>query len=115
MTIQEASSKSNVDIKELQYYEEKGLVEFKKEDFTLDIENENDEIEYISSIHMLFLMGMDISELRKLKEVEGNSPQAKNEKIKILRKYRFQLLEDIHGRQKSLDCLDYLIHKIKNR
>lgn len=32
LTIQEASSKSNVGIKELQYYEEKGLVEFQKED-----------------------------------------------------------------------------------
>lgn len=115
MTIQEASSKSNVGIKELQYYEEKGLIEFKKEDCALNTEIDNDEIEYISNIHLLFRMGMDISELKKLKEVEGNTPQAKNERIKILRKYRFQLLEDIHGRQKSLDCLDYIIHKIKNR
>ncbi len=30
-----------------------------------------------------------------------------------LRKYRQQLLEDIHVRQKRIDCLDYLLYAMK--
>lgn len=32
-------------------------------------------------------------------------------KIRILREHRRRVLEDIHQKQKSLDCLDYFIHK----
>lgn len=33
--------------------------------------------------------------------------------IKILRRHRLGLLEEIHRRQKSLDLIDYLIYKLK--
>lgn len=33
--------------------------------------------------------------------------------IKILRKLRLELLEEIHARQKSLDIVDYIIYKIR--
>lgn len=115
MTIKEASLKSNVDINKLKYYEKKGLLEFRNEVCSSESGSENDEIEYIRSIHLLFEMGMEMEELRKLKEVGRNNLQAKKEQVIILRKYRFQLLEDIHGRQQNLDCLDYIIHKLKNK
>lgn len=53
------------------------MVKFRKEGCTSDIELEDEKIEYICSIHLLFEMGMDMSELRKLKEVEGNPLQVK--------------------------------------
>ncbi len=39
----------------------------------------------------------------------GRRPQS----ICLLRKYRQQLLEDIHIRQKRIDCLDYLLYAMK--
>lgn len=38
---------------------------------------------------------------------------SKEEQIKILRKQRFKLLDDIHEKQQSLDALDYMIGEIK--
>ena len=35
------------------------------------------------------------------------------EMIRILRKFRFEVLEIIHEKQQSLDSLDYLIYKIR--
>ena len=33
--------------------------------------------------------------------------------IKILRRHRLDLLEEIHSKQKSLDLIDYIIYKIR--
>lgn len=35
--------------------------------------------------------------------------------IRLLRKYRYQILEEIHGKQQSLDAVDYMICKIKEQ
>ena len=35
------------------------------------------------------------------------------EQIRILRKHRFTLLNDIHSRQQSLDTIDYIIGRMK--
>jgi hypothetical protein len=36
------------------------------------------------------------------------------EEIRLLQRFRSRLLEDVHKKQQSLDCLDYLIHQIRN-
>ena len=33
--------------------------------------------------------------------------------VRILRKFRFEVLEKIHEKQQCLDSLDYLIYKIR--
>lgn len=33
--------------------------------------------------------------------------------LKILRRHRLDLLEEIHSRQKALDIIDYIIYKIR--
>lgn len=38
---------------------------------------------------------------------------AKEEQIKILRKIRAELLEEIHCKQQALDRLDYMLYEIK--
>lgn len=108
MTIQEASEKTHISVKKLKEYEEKGLLEFGQGISAADLE-------FICSIHFLAEMGMDAAEIKELKDAEGDNRQSREEQIRILRKYRFRLLEDIHSRQKSLDCLDYMIHKLKKR
>lgn len=35
--------------------------------------------------------------------------------IRLLRKCRYKLLDEIHGKQQSLDAIDYMICKIKEQ
>ena len=35
------------------------------------------------------------------------------EQMRMLRKYRFRLLDDIHSKQQSLDTIDYIIGRMK--
>lgn len=39
----------------------------------------------------------------------------KNERVRILRKTRGQILEEIHSKQQLLDQVDFMIHEIKCR
>lgn len=39
--------------------------------------------------------------------------KTKEDQIRILRKSRLQLLDEIHSKQQLLDRLDYMIHEIK--
>lgn len=39
--------------------------------------------------------------------------KTKEERIRILRKNRAQLLEEIHGKQQLLDQLDYMLYELK--
>lgn len=51
-----------------------------------------------------------------LEEIAGlvkDEKKTKEEKVRILRRHRLQLLEDIHGMQQLLDQLDYVIHELK--
>lgn len=41
------------------------------------------------------------------------SGKTKDDQIRILRKNRLQLLDEIHSKQQLLDQLDYMIHEIK--
>lgn len=46
------------------------------------------------------------------KQIEENG-RTKEEKIRILRKNRAQLLDEIHGKQQLLDQLDYMLYEMK--
>lgn len=39
--------------------------------------------------------------------------KTKEDQIRILRKSRLQLLDEIHSKQQLLDQLDYMLHEIK--
>lgn len=53
---------------------------------------------------------MTLEEIPKLIKEDGKT---KEERIRILRKYRAQLLDEIHGKQQLLDQLDYMLYEIK--
>ena len=55
-----------------------------------------------------FVASASISRFLKLL-AEGGSAGP----IKILRRHRLDLLEEIHSKQKSLDLIDYIIYKIR--
>lgn len=53
---------------------------------------------------------MTLEEITKQLEKNGNT---KEEQIRIIRKNRAQLLDEIHGKQQLLDRLDYMLYQLK--
>ena len=53
---------------------------------------------------------MTLEEITKQLEKNGNT---KEEQIRIIRKSRAQLLDEIHGKQQLLDRLDYMLYQMK--
>lgn len=54
--------------------------------------------------------GLSREEIAKISGCEDREMQ-----IRLLRKYRYKLLDEIHGKQQSLDTIDYMICKIKEQ
>lgn len=58
-------------------------------------------------------MGAGEEELQRLeKRIHCDLP-AKDEQIRILKRLRYEKLENIHGMQQMLDRIDYLIYMIE--
>lgn len=66
-------------------------------------------------LHFLQRVGMDADARRQFDALLGKGPETTAQQIRMLRKYRYRLLEEIHGKQQLLDQLDYLIYEIKNQ
>lgn len=54
--------------------------------------------------------GLSKEEIAKISGCEDQEMQ-----IRLLRKCRYKLLDEIHGKQQSLDAIDYMICKIKEQ
>ena len=54
---------------------------------------------------------MTLEEITRLVKAYGKT---KEEQIRLLRKSRSQLLDEIHSKQQLLDQLDYMIHEVKH-
>lgn len=52
--------------------------------------------------------GLSKEEIAKISGCEDQEMQ-----IRMLRKYRYKLLDEVHEKQQSLDAIDYMICKIK--
>ena len=105
MTLQEASSCFHLDVKMLQLYEESGLIRTEK--------TESGETDYpAAQLCALQRAGMELEELKKLCDLQRSG--CCEAKIRLLRKCRCRLLEQIHQKQQALDRLDYLIYRMKN-
>ena len=68
--------------------------------------------DYICLMSLLDKTGMSEKNIRIFDEL--NQYGCREDQIKMLKKHRYSLLDDIHMRQQDLDCLDYIIHKMKN-
>ena len=53
---------------------------------------------------------MTLGEIEKLL---NEKEKTREEQIRIIRKVRGRLLEEIHGKQQLLDRLDYMLHEMK--
>lgn len=59
-------------------------------------------------LYSLAKAGLSKEDIKTISECEDRGRQ-----IQMLRKYRYQLLDEIHGKQQSLDEIDYIIRKMK--
>lgn len=113
MTLQETAIRFQINIEKLDFYEKNGLLECRQlingvPDYT------EDELRRVGPIHSLLKAGFDIDLLKKYFSLSAHDAADKKEKIGMLRKQRCRLLDEIHGKQQSLDELDYMIEKIRN-
>ena len=112
MTLGEASERFCISMEKLNYYEENGLIRYETlvegiPDYT------EDELHKAGVIHTLLEAGMDVNALGKYMQLLHGKTENKEEQIRILRKQRYRLLEEIHCKQQFLDKLDYMIDRIK--
>lgn len=112
MTLQEAARRFQIDMEKLDFYEKNGLLECRQSvDGVPDYTEE--ELHRVGLIHSLLKAGFDVDSLKKYFSLSGHGSADNEERIRLLRKQRYQLLEEIHGKQQSLDELDYMIEKIR--
>ena len=112
MILEEASERFCISIEKLNYYVENGLIRYETLAEGIPDYTEN-ELHKAGVIHALLETGMDMNALGKYMELLHGKTENKEEQIRILRKQRYRLLEEIHCKQQSLDELDYMIDRIK--
>ena len=114
MTLEEVSSCYRISTKKVRFYEENGLLEHNVlPDGRIGYTEE--QIRCVGIIHSLMKAGLDMEMLKKFMKLFYENKSNKNEQIRILRKQRFRLLEEIHDKQQSLDELDYIISELKEK
>ena len=113
MTLNEASTRFQIDIDMLKSYEENGLFSSGTlEDGFFDYSQTD--IGRVGLIRSLQKFGMDMEDLKKFLDLADGRSENKAEQIRILKKQRCRLLEEIHEKQQSLDELDFMISETKN-
>lgn len=114
MTLNEAAERFGIDKQRLIYFEQNGLFDcHKQSDGSIDYCDET--LEYVSLIELLLKTGLDMETLKKYLAGLGEDKVSNEQQIKILMKQRYVLLDDIHGKQKILDQLDYVIREAKKK
>jgi Predicted transcriptional regulators len=113
MKIKEVSDKFNIPMTKLRYYEKIGL--FNDVEKVNGVrEYEDKDIKYLSLILTLKNAGFSKEVILKYIELSKRGNISNIERINILKLQRQKLLDEIHHKQKNLDCLDYLIYDLKN-
>lgn len=109
MTIEEAGKRVPIDMDTLRSYEKQGLLRLEN----LDTAQAAKELQDVQDIDSLARIGVGLEELKRLKALMDQGASTVEEQIRLLKRCRFQMLDDIHVRQQSLDRIDYMIHTRK--
>lgn len=113
MKIYEVSDKFNISMTTLRYYEKIGLFDdVKRVDGIREYEDKD--IKCLSIIMTLKNAGFNRDSILRYVELSKQGDISNIERIHILKQQRQKLLDEIHHKQKNLDCLDYLIYNLKN-
>lgn len=114
MTLKEASERFCISMERLTCYEENRLIIHEAlvdgiPDYT------EEELHKVSMIHDLLEAGMEVDVLQEYLQLLRKKTADKEEQIRILRKQRCELVEEIHHKQQCLDRLDYMVDEIRKR
>ncbi len=114
MTLKEASERFCIGMERLTYYEENRLIVYETlvdgvPDYT------EEELHKVSIIRDLLEAGMVVGAVQEYLQLLRKKNAGKTEQIRLLRKQRFELMEEIHHKQQCLDRLDYMVGEIRKR
>jgi len=109
VTIEDAGKQVPIDTDTLRFYEKQGLLRLEY----LDAAQAAKELQDIQDIDSLARIGVELEELKRLKGLMNQGTGTVEEQIRLLKRCRFQMLDDIHVRQQLLDRIDYMIHTRK--
>ncbi|MDO4322479.1 MAG: MerR family transcriptional regulator [Lachnospiraceae bacterium] len=113
MTINEASEKYNIPIEVLKEYESWGLCsEVKK---VMGVwQYDDQDLERLSMIMTLHDIGFSNEEVETYMRLLLEGKSTENERLRMLNELRSNALDEIHFKEKQLERMDYLRHKIRN-
>lgn len=111
MKIKEVSDKFNISMTTLRYYEKIGLFDDVKRVNGVR-EYDDKDIRCLSMIITLKNAGLSNDLILKYIELSKQTNISNRERIYILKQQRQKLLDEIHHKQKNLDCLDYIIYEL---
>ena len=110
----EISKHFQVDINSFRKYEENGFLRHQVlADETFD--DTEAELHRAGLIRFLLRTGLDMVTVKRYLELLDGNRQNCEEQVRILRKQRYKLLDDIHDKQQLLDGIDYLICEINRQ
>lgn len=112
MTMDEVSQKYHIPIKILQEYEKWGGCEAVKKVMG-EWQYDDQDLERLSLIMTLHDIGFSKEEVEEYMTLVLKEIDTGNERLRILKKKRDHLLDEIHFREKKLEHLDYLRYEIK--
>lgn len=113
MTKGKASEKYNIPIEVLKEYESWGLCgEVKK---VMGVwQYDDQDLERLSMIMTLHDIGFSNEEVETYMRLLLEGKSTENERLRMLNELRSNALDEIHFKEKQLERMDYLRHKIRN-
>ena len=111
MTVNEASEKYHIPVEILKEYESWGLCgEVKK---VMGVWQYNDQdLQRLGMIMTLHEIGFSNEEVEAYMRLFLKGDSTEKERLEMLKKKRGKVLDEIHFKEKQIDCMDYLRYKI---
>ena len=106
MTIDKMSGICGISAAALEHYRELGLLPDAGEDETL--------LRRLGGISSFAKAGLAPERLAENPVLLDESAATLDERVRIMKKERFRLLDELHAKQQALDYLDCIIRKIKS-
>ena len=112
MTINEASEKYNIPIEVLKEYESWGLCDEVKKVMGV-WQYDDQDLERLGMIMTLHDIGFSNEEVETYMRLFLDGKATESERLRMLNNLRNNALDEIHFKEKQLERMDYLRHKIR--
>lgn len=112
MTINEASKKYNIPIEVLKEYESWGLCDEVKKVMGV-WQYDDQDLERLGMIMTLHDIGFSNEEVETYMRLFLDGKATESERLRMLNNLRNNALDEIHFKEKQLERMDYLRHKIR--